>query len=120
MNEQKIDVFSFDLASGASAATRTFNYTTATDYKRIRGFYLIRNSGTEYLSISISDGSGKDVLKLVNMTHLTVSTSVAIKDRFFVETPIPAAGKVLNINVKNYATTAAIQSQDLIFLYDNQ
>ena len=118
--KSQVKVHSISLANGVPAQKRSFPFDTPSDFKNIRGFYVIRNSGTDYLKISINDAAGNSVLEPVNITHLTVGNTVAIKDKFFTGTPFPAGGKKINVYVENFAATAAIQDIDIVWLVDNE
>lgn len=118
--KSKIQVVPLVITNGSSAATRPFNPTMLADYKRVRGFYVIRNSGSSYLEISIKDGSGNAIVEPVNITHLTCTNSIAIKDRFYRDSPFEANGKQLAITIQNFATLSADENIDLILELDNE
>ena len=116
----KIQVFPLLIPSGTTAQTKPFNFTMLADYKRVKGFYIIRNSGSAYLEVSIKDGSGNAIVEPVNVTHLTVANNIEIDKRFSTETPFEANGKQLTLTVQNCATLGADENMDLVLLLDNK
>ena len=120
MNTSKVEVQSLTLANATTAQKKSFPIDTPSDFSTCRGFYIIRNSGSDYLKIGISDGAGNSILAPVNITHLSVSNTVAIAQKFFTGTPFAAGGKKINVTIENFATTASIQDTDIVLLYDNK
>lgn len=108
------------LAIGTAAGKRAFYIDLDSEYKNCRGFYVIRNSGTDYTKVEVKDSAGKSIVAPVNITHLTVANSVKIADRFFTETPFEAKGKKVTVNLEIFANTAVEQNFDVVFLLDNQ
>lgn len=118
--KSKVIVQSIALPNATAAQVKSFPLDTPSDYKTVRGFYVIRNSGTEYLNISIKDAAGNVILEAVNIKHLEVGNTVAIKDKFFKETPFKAGGSKMQVVIENFVTTAAIQDIDVVYLVDNE
>jgi len=120
MKKAKIQVVSLPLPNGTVAAKRAFQVDLDPEFKTCRGFYVIRNSGADYLKIEVLDTTGKSILDAVNIQHLVVGTDIKIKDRFFTETPFKAQGGKTTINLQNFAAAAGDQVTDIIFLLDNE
>lgn len=118
--KSKLQVLTIALPVGTSAAKRNSYVDLESEFKTCRGFYVIRNQGTDYMKIGIKDAAGNSIVEPVNMKHLEVSQNPAIKDRFFMESPFEAQGKKITISVENFAVTAAIQEIDVLFLLDNE
>jgi hypothetical protein len=118
--KSKIQVFPLVIPSGTTAQIKPFNVVMLADYKRVKGFYIIRNSGSAYLEVGIKDGSGNAIVEPVNITHLTCANNIEIAKRFFTETPFEANGKTLALQVQNFATLSADESIDLVLLLDNE
>ena len=109
-----------------AAGLRNFRFETPADYKRVAGYYASRNSGTEYLKVTIKDNNGVNILDPVNITHLNgtiaqnTGASVPNDQKFSRKTPFEANGKVIIIQVENFATTAAAQEFDFVYECDNE
>jgi hypothetical protein len=119
MKKSKVQVAQISLPNASTPAKRSFKVDLDTQYSTCRGFYVIRNSGTDYLRIEVADASGRAVMEPVNITHLTTGNTVKIKDRFFVETPFPGA-KQITVNIENFVNATALQDTDILFLLDNE
>lgn len=118
--KSKLQVLTIALPIGTSAAKRNSYVDLESEFKTCRGFYVIRNQGTDYMKIGIKDAAGNSIVEPVNMKHLEVSQNPAIKDRFFMESPFEAQGKKITISVENFSATVAIQEIDVLFLLDNE
>lgn len=118
--KSKLQVATVAMAIGTVSAKRNTYVDLESEFKTCRGFYVIRNQGTDYLKIGIKDAAGNSIVEPVNMKHLEVSQNPAIKDRFFMESPFEANGKKITISVENFATTTAVQDIDILFLLDNE
>ena len=117
--QSKIQVIPLVVPNGTGAQVTPFNAVMLADYKRVRGFYIIRNSGSSYLEIGIKDGSGNAIVEPVNIVHLTCANNIKIADRFFQETPFEAAGKTISVQIQNFAALTADENMDLVLLLDN-
>ena len=117
--KSKLQVATIAMAVGTTAAKRNTYVDLESEFQTCRGFYVIRNQGTDYIKIGIKDSAGNSIVEPVNMRHLEVSQNPAIKDRFFKETPFEANGKKITISIENFSTTAAVQDIDVLFLLDN-
>ena len=126
MNKAIVKSYTVTLAISTTAGLRNFRFETPADYKRVAGFYCSRNSGTEYLKITVKDNNGVNVLDPVNITHLNgtiaqnTGASVEIDKKFCRKTPFEANGKVIIIQVENFSTTAAAQEFDFVYECDNE
>jgi hypothetical protein len=118
--KSKLQVQTIAFPVNTTAAKRNTYVDLESEFKTCRGFYVIRNQGTDYLKIGIKDGAGNSIVEPVNMKHLEVSQNPAIKDRFFKETPFEANGRKITISIENFATTNAVQDIDVLFLLDNE
>lgn len=118
--KSKLQVVTIALPVGTTAAKRNSYADLESEFKTCRGFYVIRNQGTDYIKIGIKDGAGNSIVEPVNMKHLEVSQNPAIKDRFYKESPFEANGKKITISIENFATTSAVQDIDILFLLDNE
>jgi hypothetical protein len=117
--KSKLQVVTIALQVGTTAAKRNTYVDLESEFKTCRGFYMIRNQGTDYLKIGIKDAAGNSIVEPVNSKHLEVSENPAIKDRFYKETPFEANGKKITISLENFSTTTAVQDIDVLFLLDN-
>ena len=118
--KSKLQVQTIAYPVNTTAAKRNTYVDLESEFKTCRGFYVIRNQGTDYLKIGIKDGAGNSIVEPVNMKHLEVSQNPAIKDRFFKETPFEANGRKITISIENFSTTNAVQDIDVLFLLDNE
>lgn len=125
-NKAIVKSYTVTLALATTAGLRNFRVEMPADYKRVAGFYVSRNSGTEYLKITVKDSNGVNVLDPINITHLNgtiaqnTGASVKIDDKFSRKTPFEANGKTMIIQVENFATTAATQEFDFVYECDNE
>ena len=108
MIKSKIFTNSIAIAAAQPAVQRTFPIEAPSDYKNVRGFYVIRNSGTDYFKIGIRDSAGNQILEPVNIGHLQIGNAVPIKDKFFKETPFKANGTKFIVTLENFAATTAV------------
>jgi hypothetical protein len=116
----KVLTKSIVLPVAQTAQKKAFVIDAPSDYKNVRGFYVYRNTGSSYLKIGVQDSAGNTVLEPVNVNHLAVGTTVAIKDKFFKETPFRADGTKITVTVENFATiSGTAEDMDFIFLVDN-
>jgi len=120
MTQAKVLTKSIALAIATTAGIRSFPVDSESDFENVRGFYVIRNSGTDYLKIGVKDAAGNTILAPVNITHLSVGNTVSIDKKFFKETPFRGAGTKFIVTIENFATTAAIQDLDFVYLMDNK
>jgi hypothetical protein len=118
--KSKLQVQTIAYPLGTAAAKRNTYVDLESEFKTCRGFYVIRNQGTDYLKIGIKDAAGNSIVEPVNMKHLEVSQNPAIKDRFFKESPFEANGRKITISIENFAATTAVQDIDVLFLLDNE
>ena len=107
---------------GSLADLISFPFDTPSDYKTLRGFYIIKNSGTatEIIKIALKDPNGVAVLQSVNIVHLTVGNggNVPIDSKFYRKTPIDiTGGKKIKIELQNFVTVAGV-NQDYDFVYE--
>ena len=118
----KVQTVSFPI--GTTAGKKSVVFDLPSDYKTVRGFYCIRNFGTDYLKITVKDSNGVNVLDPVNIAHLNGTTSqlanpVEIDKKFSKATPFEANGRKMTLEVDVYATTVAVQEFDFIYECDN-
>lgn len=103
------------VASGSGAATYETRLELGTEVKKVLGYYtqVLANGGLtpEACKVSFANSS-KTVFEPVGLGHLIVSSSVAIKDRFFREEPFEVDGY---INAK--LTTPGATTSDLTVQY---
>ena len=118
--KSKIQVFQVAQAIATVPAKRNFTVVTDTEFRTVRGFYIIRNTGADYLRVGIKDEAGNSVQEPANIENLQVSTSVKIQDRFYKEVPFQAEGKKIVISVENFLNLTAADSFDLLVLLDNE
>ena len=115
----RVQPVAIPLANATTPGKRAVAQTELdSEFGTVRGFYVIRNSGTDYLKIEIIDSAGTVVVADVNIKHLQVDTNIKIKDRFFIECPFVNKGKI-TINLTNFVNATALQDTDIIFLLDN-
>jgi len=119
MVKAKVYLKALAIANASAAAQRSFTIDTPSDFKTVRGFYVIRNAGSALLKIGVRDAAGNQLLEPVNITHLTVGTSLSIKDRFYRETPCKAGGSKLTVTLENFSTLTAAEDIDFIYECDN-
>jgi hypothetical protein len=83
------------IAAGSAAATYETRVDLGTEVKKVIGYYVqVVNNGSvvpETCKVSFANSS-KTVFEPVGLGHLIVSSSVAIKDRFFREEPFNVDG----------------------------
>lgn len=119
-NSSKTQTLSIALPIGTPAARRNFYLDLEAEFKNCRGFYVIRNAGTDYLKIGIKDSTGKSIVEPVNIKHLEVSQNPKIEDRFFTASPFDAQGKKVTVSIENFAPNVVVQDIDVLFLLDNK
>ncbi len=121
-----IKSYTVTLPIATAAAKRAFRFEAPADYKRIAGFYVSRNLGTEYLKITVKDANGVNIVDPVNIAHLNgtiaqnTGSSLKIDDKFSRKTPFEGSGKVVILEVENFAQTAAAQDFDFVYECDNE
>lgn len=83
------------IPAASGIATYEKRIELGVEAKEIVGYYVqvLKNGGLtpEQCTVSFAN-SAKTVFEPVSLGHLTVSTAVAIKDRFFREEPFPVDG----------------------------
>ncbi len=115
----KTQTESINLPAGTQPGTRNFPITLTPGYKTCRGFYIIRNNGTDYLRVGINDTNGTPVSDPAPIKHFEVEKSVEITRRFFKDTPFKANGGRITISVQNFTANQAAMDFDVMLLLDN-
>lgn len=114
-----VQVETITLPAGTGAGLRAFPINLETGYTTCEGFYVIRNTGSAYLSMGLDYDQGKRIHAAVNINHFVASTSVKIDERFFKQS-FQADGKKLSIKLNNpQAVSGTDESFDIIFLLSN-
>ena len=116
---------SVTLPIGTTVGKKSYPFDLPSDYKTVRGFYVCRNLGTDYLKITVKDPNGVNVLDPVNIAHLngTLSqntSSLEIDKKFFKKTPFEANGRKMTIEIDVFTLTVAVQDFDFVFECDQE
>ncbi len=126
MNKAIVKSQAILLPIGTLAAIRSYSFDLPGDYKRLAGFFVQRNTGTEYLKITVKDANGVNLVAPVNIKFLnggltqSDSGSLKIEDKFYRKTPFKAAGTKMIVMIENFATTAVAQDLDFVYECDNE
>jgi len=108
------------VATGSGAATYEQRIEPGVEVKRILGYYVqvLKNGGLtpEQITVSFAN-SAKTIFEPVGLGHLIVSSSVAIKDRFFREEPFGIDG-YFNSKLTTPAVTASELQVQYILLVE--
>lgn len=116
----RTQVFQIAQAAGTTSGRRSFNLDFDSEFKTVRGFYLVRPKGTDYIEIGIKDANGIYVLDPVTSEHITYKNfSPPIKDRYFEGSPFVAAGTQGKLEIENFAALTADHEFHLICYLDN-
>lgn len=113
------------LPIGTTVGKKSFPFDLPSDYKTVRGFYVCRNLGTDYLKITVKDSNGVNVLDPVNIAHLNGTllqntSSLEIDKKFFKKTPFEANGRKMTLEIDVFAITTAVQDFDFVFECDQE
>lgn len=107
-----------NIPAATALGYREIEIDTPADYKTLRGYYVIRNQGTDYIEFGVKTKSTV-LTDPVNLKHYEVADGgVKIKDKFYEDTPAVAGGKKLIISIKTF-TNSAIQDFTFVMKFDN-
>lgn len=110
------------IPAGSPAAIYEARIDLGTEIKKVEGYYIqvLNNGGLapEECKVSFAN-SAKTVFEPVGLGHLIVSSSVAIKDRFFREEPFPVDG-YLNSKITIPANTVGEMAVQYILLVNTE
>lgn len=117
MRKARIQTENFVLDSGTVAGTYDLgNIQLEEGYDICSGFYMQQNigGGLTYYRLQVSK-DGNNIADMTNANHYQVSTGVAIKDRFYRETPFAVGTGKVKITVEVPGTLTQDLNIDMIF-----
>lgn len=119
--------FSVILPIGTTVGKKSYPFDLPADYATVRGFYVVRNFGTDYLKITVKDSNGVSVLEPVNIAHLNgtitqLGTSLEIDKKFAKKTPFESNGRKMTLEIDYYGPPGvngpSVAVQDFDFVYE--
>ena len=119
MKNSRIQTLSIVIPAATAIATRSYYLDSDSSYKLIKGFYAIRNTGTDYIKISVLDHAGRPVIDSVNLSHLEVNSSVEI-DKRISKKEMKAEGSKVQVTVTTFTVPGVDQNFDILFDLANE
>lgn len=115
--------FSINLPAATTVGKKSFPFDLPSDYKTVRGFYICRNLGTDYLKVTVKDSNGVNVLDPVNIAHLNGTlaqntSSLEIDKKFFKKTPFEANGRKMSLEIDVFTIVGTAQDFDFVYECD--